>query len=162
MKKILLVLLVSTLTSGCASIASKSHYDLAINSDPTGADFVVTDREGKRVFTGSTPAMVKLKASAGFFKNQAYVIELNKPGFEPRTYTVSSKLDGWYWGNLFIGGLLGMLVIDPATGAMYKLPESVNVMLDESTVPSETALNITTIDRLSAEQRARLQELAAK
>lgn len=31
------------------------------------------------------------------------------------------KVDGWYFGNLLLGGFLGMLIIDPATGAMWKI-----------------------------------------
>jgi hypothetical protein len=30
-------------------------------------------------------------------------------------------LNGWYAGNILIGGIVGLLIVDPATGAMYKL-----------------------------------------
>jgi len=38
-------------------------------------------------------------------------------------------MSGWYWGNILIGGLIGMLVVDPLTGAMYKLPDGANANL---------------------------------
>lgn len=158
MKKVFLILLSSVVLSGCASIASKSSYDLVINSNPGGADFTVTNRAGKKVFTGNTPASVTLKAGAGYFKNETYTIELNKPGFSQRTYRVTSKLDGWYWGNLFIGGLLGMLVVDPITGAMYKLPEAIDISLEaDAELEQDVSLTITTIDTLNADQVATLE-----
>ena len=48
-----------------------------------------------------------------------------------------------------------MLVIDPATGAMFSLPDSVNVELSESEVSSNT-LNIISIEKLDTEQRSKL------
>jgi hypothetical protein len=163
MKKLTLMLFICTLVTGCASIVSKSHYDLAINSEPIGANFVVSNKAGKRVYNGSTPATVKLSASAGYFKNETYTINLNKPGYDERTYYLSSSLDGWYWGNLLLGGIVGMLVVDPATGAMYKLPESVDITLEKSSASSEdVSLSITTIDSLNAEQVSRLQLVTTK
>ena len=43
-------------------------------------------------------------------------------------------MDGWYAGNILIGGLLGLLIIDPATGSMWKLDESVQVALKQQPV----------------------------
>ena len=46
----------------------------------------------------------------------------SKEGYEEQSQTLQSSMDGWYWGNFLFGGLIGMLAVDPATGAMYKLP----------------------------------------
>ena len=46
---------------------------------------------------------------------------------------LESEVDSWYFGNILFGGLIGMLIIDPATGAMWKLPE--NVSTDLSPIP---------------------------
>jgi hypothetical protein len=44
-------------------------------------------------------------------------------------------VDGWYFGNLLFGGLIGLLIVDPATGAMYKLePNEINCNLVSSAV----------------------------
>ncbi len=51
---------------------------------------------------------------------------------------VNFKVDGWYWGNIVFGGLIGWLIVDPATGAMYKLEtEFVNETLAKSTASLE-------------------------
>lgn len=41
-------------------------------------------------------------------------------------------MNGWYVGNILFGGVLGLLIIDPATGAMYSLStKETNVALKE-------------------------------
>lgn len=162
-KKLFVVLFSSVLVSGCASIVSKSKYDVAVSSQPTGAKFTVTDHAGGKVFAGSTPTTVTLKASAGYFKKQTYKIKLEKPGYQQQVYVLSSTVDGWYWGNFLIGGFIGMLAIDPLTGAMYKLPKSVMVDLDKTNeAPADVSLSITTVENLDEEQRARLELIVAK
>ena len=34
---------------------------------------------------------------------------------------IDGAINGWYFGNIIFGGLIGMLAVDPATGAMYTL-----------------------------------------
>ncbi len=49
-------------------------------------------------------------------------------------------MNGWYIANIIFGGLIGLLIIDPATGAMYTLsPKDVNAVLDST--QSQTAQN---------------------
>jgi hypothetical protein len=117
--------------SGCASIVSESSYPVSVTSAPEGANFEVRNRSGKVVHSGVTPGTVSLKAGAGYFKGEQYTINYMKDGYTAQTTTVDSSLDGWYWGNIIFGGLIGLFAVDPATGAMYKLPESASVSLPE-------------------------------
>ncbi len=122
------------LTSSCASIVSKSEYPIAINSTPSEAKITVTNKKGIVVYEGNTPSNIYLKSGAGFFSKAAYTVKFEKDGYDARTVPVEFKVDGWYWGNLVFGGLLGFLIIDPATGAMYKLKtEFLNETLSKST-----------------------------
>ena len=107
--------------SSCASIVSKSKYPITINSRPSDAKITITDKKGVTVFSGLTPAMLKLDAGAGFFSKARYQVTFEKDGYVSRTVPVNFKLDGWYFGNILFGGLIGMLIVDPATGAMYKI-----------------------------------------
>ena len=43
------------------------------------------------------------------------------PGYETAEVALTPKMSGWYWGNLLIGGLIGMLAVDPATGSMWNI-----------------------------------------
>lgn len=109
------------LGSSCASIVSKSKYPITINSRPSDAKITITDKKGVTVFSGLTPAMLKLDAGAGFFSKARYQVTFEKDGYVSRTVPVNFKLDGWYFGNILFGGLIGLLIVDPATGAMYKI-----------------------------------------
>lgn len=120
------------LVSGCASIVSDSNYTVAVDSQPSQARFVIKDRAGKQVSSGTTPAEVTLAAGAGYFKRQNYTVELSKAGYDSETTSLSGDIDGWYWANLLLGGVVGMVGVDPATGAMYKLPPSVEGVLETS------------------------------
>jgi hypothetical protein len=96
---------------------SKSSYPLSINSTPSGAKLSITDKAGKEIYLGNTPATVKLKAGAGFFSRAEYQVRFSNPGYNDKTVPVIFDLDGWYFGNILLGGLIGMLIVDPATGA---------------------------------------------
>ncbi|KGQ53534.1 hypothetical protein IO44_11000, partial [Gallibacterium anatis str. Avicor] len=69
---------------------------------------------------------------------------------------VTPKIDGWYIGNILFGGIVGLLIVDPITGAMYKLPPEVTGTLSTQ---KERALNIIDINTLTAEQRAKLEQI---
>ena len=121
-KKMLLVALVVTVfNSSCATLFSKSHYPISINTIPQGATVTITNKKGTEVFKGQSPARVGLRSGAGFFSRAEYQVKFSMPGYSERIVPISSRINGWYWGNILIGGVLGMLVIDPASGAMYKI-----------------------------------------
>lgn len=154
---VLLLLALVTL-GGCASIVSRKDYPVAIDSAPSGVNFYVTDSTGARVHSGTTPGSVTLRTKGGYFKSQAYTIHLERPGLPTKEYAIRSGIDGWYWGNLLLGGLIGMLIVDPLTGAMFKLPPQVLVSLDESAQSHtvQQGLRIASADSLTDEQRAQL------
>lgn len=128
------------LLSSCASIVSKGTYPLSVNSSPNNAKVSITDKKGTEVYLGNTPATVKLKAGAGFFAKAEYQLKLSSPGYDEKVVPINFKLDGWYFGNILFGGLIGMLIVDPATGAMWKIEtEFLNETLHQSSVVSDTA-----------------------
>jgi len=132
---IVLMLIASLIIlSGCASIVSMSSYPISINSTPSGAKINVNNKKGMTVYSGNTPANFKLKAGAGFFSKASYTVSFNMDGYDTRTVPIDFKLDGWYFGNIIFGGLIGILIVDPATGAMWKLDtEFVNETLSKDT-----------------------------
>ena len=137
------------LFSGCASILSKSTYPLSINSNPNGSTVSITDKKGKEIYLGNTPATVRLKAGSGFFSKAEYQVRFSSPGFDDKVVPVIFKLDGWYFGNILLGGVIGMLIVDPATGAMWKMEtDFLNETLNKSTAalePEMKVLNVNTI-----------------
>ncbi|MCL2097720.1 MAG: hypothetical protein FWH23_03050 [Bacteroidales bacterium] len=126
------------LFSSCASIVSKSSYPLSINSTPSGAEMSITDKKGKEIYVGNTPAVVELKAGAGFFSRAEYQVRFSSPGYNDKIVPVTFKLDGWYFGNILLGGLIGMLIVDPATGAMWKMETE---FLNETLLPTIVSIS---------------------
>lgn len=153
------VLLVTVLV-GCASIVSKSEYPVKISSKPEGADISIVNRAKENVFKGKTPTTVVLKAGAGFFKGEDYSVTFKKEGYTPHTAQIKRGVDGWYIaGNFFLGGLIGWLIVDPATGAMWTL-ENIHVDLNSLKSSSiQKQLHIVTIDEVPIHLRSKMVKI---
>lgn len=110
--------------SGCASIFSGTTQDVAIRSTP-GAKFMVTNSYGSPVASGvvgeDSLVRANLVRGAGYFSPHAYKVRLNKPGYRPAMVEVDPGMNPWYFGNILLGGFIGMVIVDPLTGAMFRL-----------------------------------------
>lgn len=129
----MMFLFASTVLAGCATIMGKSAAEaLNVRSAPDQANVVITDESGTKIFEGKTPTSLPLEKKKGFFSGKKYAVTIKKEGFAEQTVIVDTKVNGWYiGGNLLFGGILGWLIIDPATGAMWKLDTNeINVTLD--------------------------------
>ena len=146
------------LLTGCASIVSKSSWPITINSSPSEAKISIKDKKGIEIYTGNTPATLKLKSGAGFFSKARYQVTFEKVGYDKKVVPVEFKLNGWYFGNIIFGGPLGLLIIDPATGAMFKLEtEFLNETLTKSVASVDTKeLKLLDINNIPAEWRNHL------
>lgn len=136
-KKALLVslLTITTTFTGCASIISGSTQTISFKSVPELSEITITNKAGEKVHVGQTPTTVTLKKGAGYFKPENYRVTFVKEGFETQIIDVKATLNGWYLGNIIFGGLIGILIVDPATGAMYSLnPKDINAVLKENGV----------------------------
>ncbi|RNI30170.1 hypothetical protein EFA69_11770 [Rufibacter immobilis] len=165
MKKAIVMLLCGTtlFASGCASIVSKTRYPINLSSAPDGAKFSIVDRNGHEVASGQTPTTVTLKTGNGFFKKAIYSIKFSKAGHTDKTLTLEADLNGWYFGNLIFGGFIGMLIVDPATGAMYKFNQrDVQALLSQNTAfaPLQSeGLKIVSVEDIPQELRDKLIEI---
>lgn len=132
----------------CATIVSKSSWPFSVQTDPPGADIVITNKHGIEIFRKKTPAALLLKSGAGFFSKESYVLTLNMAGYDTKKINLDCKINGWYFGNILIGGIIGMLIVDPATGAMYKLDRDAITETLTRTTSATSALNIISKDQL--------------
>ena len=138
----------ASLTS-CATLFTSTKYPVTFNSTPEGAGITIENRAGVVVFDGKTPASVKLKSSAGYMKKEEYKVTFTKDGYARKVVHISAELDGWYIGNILIGGWLGMLIVDPLSGAMYKIAKEdreINETLEP--VSNDYALEVYDINHL--------------
>ncbi|BDG02692.1 hypothetical protein [Anaeromyxobacter oryzae] len=119
------------LASGCATIVKGGGPEpVSVRSQPSDADVKIYDAvTGIHIASGKTPVLVPLAKSTGFFLGSKYRVVIEKPGFEKREVLIDSHVSGWYIAGNIAFGLLGWLIIDPATGAMWTLDEQVSVDL---------------------------------
>lgn len=109
--------------SGCASIVSSSEWPVTFTSTPDSANVEVEDENGVIVHRGTTPCTVTLDASDGFWDRMTYTVRFHKDGCGDCTEGLYAGMNPWYLGNLVFGGIPGHLIVDPLTGAMWKLPK---------------------------------------
>ncbi|MEZ9913851.1 hypothetical protein AB4402_06225 [Vibrio breoganii] len=165
MKKPLLIFTTSVLlaTTGCASIVSDSHYTMSITSSPDDAIYTITNEDGVVISKGHTPSTISLDAGNGFFDGADYTITYHKNGYEDSIATVSSSVDGWYVGNILFGGLIGLLIVDPATGAMWKLPKTASQSLlktQNSDAQEGKQLTLMSIDKVPNDMKPKLEKVS--
>ncbi len=137
--KLVAGLLVLTVFIGCASIIGKSSPEpLNVRSTPDQARVVITDEGGVKIFEGKTPTILSLEKKRGFFSGKKYNVTLSKDGFKDKNVVVDTQVGGWYiGGNLLFGGLIGWLIVDPATGAMWTLnTNEINATLESFPTPT--------------------------
>ena len=128
--KTLLVLGLLLMCSGCASIMCGSEKTINIRSKPPEAKFSIKDVKGIVIIQGVTPTNITLKRGRGFFQGGDYKVEFEKQGYDSKIVPVPQGLEtGWYFfGNAVFGGLIGIVIVDPLTGAMWDIKD-VNVSL---------------------------------
>ncbi len=122
-----------TALSGCATIVHSGPRAIPVSSSPPGAKVTIYDRSNRLVMTNTTPFVAQLPVKFGYFKSQNYRLEFEMPGRAPAVVNLDSSVSGWYFANLVFGGLIGMLIVDPLTGAMFNLtPEKIEQPLSAS------------------------------
>ncbi len=115
--------------SACATIVSGTSQRLTVNSVPEGASCRVLQGGMPVGFVAATPGTVQIpKGSA------AVQISCAKPGYPVGEASEGAGLDGWVFGNIVIGGLVG-IVIDMASGAVYHYHPDMMVALGEPGQP---------------------------
>jgi hypothetical protein len=114
-----LALGLSILPSGCASIISGRHADVAISSYPSDAHVVIHDKFGRQVASLQTPGVVALKRRTRYFLPARYSATIEAPGYQMAHVAIGSTINPWVAGNILIGGIPG-LIVDNATGAAWK------------------------------------------
>ena len=118
--KIIGLLFIVIMFSGCATILGRSTHPLVVSSRPDGADVYVNGFK-----MGTTPIQLDLKA------DKSYTIEYKKEGFETVTRIVNTKVGaGWVILDVISG--LVPVIVDAITGEWSRLDQkTVNAYLEK-------------------------------
>ena len=115
---------------GCATILSGKTQALSIDTpNAPGATCRGTDKAGKVYFWPSTPSTTTVNKGDG-----PMTIICKKKGFNPVVHEIDETLVGSFWGNILLGGGIGMIV-DAASGAAQEYQSIVVIPLE----PDENA-----------------------
>ena len=122
-----------TLFTGCASVLCGPKQTFSVGSKPIGADVIVYDSRGEKIFEDKTPCVATLARVRPDTDRANYVVVIKKQGFASAQVPITSEVNKAFFLNIFTGGI-GFFV-DPSTGAMWTLtptPEG-NKVLDHNT-----------------------------
>jgi len=119
------------LVGGCCTIISGRNQSLPVVTNPSGARVIVNGVQQQ------SPCTLVLDR-----KQPLYQIRIEKEGYEPTEIVLRKGVNGWIWGNLLLGGIIG-LIIDIATGSVNKF------------TPTELEVNL-------AQQKLGLNDLKGK
>jgi uncharacterized protein YceK len=125
--RMVLVICVGAVLSGCATIVGGgSRQPVTVESTPAAASFTIQSSSGLQMAQATTPSTVSLPR-----KNE-YQVQITMPGYQPQSAVLTRGTNGWIWGNLLFGWIVGFGV-DFATGSAYKLePSLVQVSLHQA------------------------------
>lgn len=109
--------------TGCATIVSGKFQPVTITSDPSGAKVLIKDINSTSKILCETPCTQQLQ------RDNNTTLTIIKDGFQERNLNLQTKTEGWFWGNLVIGGLPGTTT-DSMTGSIYEYsPDTYHVTL---------------------------------
>jgi len=129
----LAALAAGSLLTGCASIVSGTGQIVSVETqkdDATapGASCKLTNSKGTYYVT--TPGTVTIHRAYGDLN-----VRCDKDGMEPGLATVKSTTKAMAFGNILIGGAVGVAV-DTASGAAYDYPEIILVRMGTNSIVS--------------------------
>lgn len=112
-KKLLMILAVamcSILFTSCATLmAGNDSNQITVNSTVPNSKVYVNN-----IYRGMAPVVLDLN------DKDSYTVKVMAPGYTPYVTPVKKTLSGWFWGNILLGGPIGMIV-DLMTGKAFKM-----------------------------------------
>jgi hypothetical protein len=123
-----LAVVASVFLSGCASIVSDNDWNTYLQTDPEKAHCQLNGRDFSR--TVDTPSNITLPSSAA-----PLTVTCQADGYKPEAQTLDTSIDGWIFGNVLIGGLIGVAV-DAVRDAGEKYPPQMTVVLEPNSFPT--------------------------
>ena len=81
------------------------------------------NEDGELAWSDMTPFTAVLDAGSGYFDGETYTFV----GPTGHRTVMKSGVDGWYIGTVLLTPFIGGLLVDPISGAMFTLPDTVYV-----------------------------------
>lgn len=124
--KLVLALAMLVHISGCATLVKGSDQELTLTTEKSvaGAECELTDAKGEKWHAADTPAIVTVKKGNG-----PMTVICKKEGYKTTTAVIEETVAGATFGNIILGGGIGVLV-DAASGAAQHYPQQITVWME--------------------------------
>jgi hypothetical protein len=119
--------------SACATIVTGTTQPIAIDTVPEGASCHILQGGVPVADVPRTPDYVRVAKTSA-----AIQVSCSKPGYRNAELTELSGVNGWLFGNLAIGGVVG-IVVDFSSGAAYRYTPSMSLALEEQAGGPQTS-----------------------
>lgn len=120
------------LSAGCATVLTGTNDKISVSVPECGqASCRAFNNAGEWAVDPDAGTVVVRKDES------ALMVVCEVPGREPVAVSVPAGVEGWTWGNIMIGGLIGVLV-DFGTGGLHSYRDQVEVPMS-CDQPSGTA-----------------------
>jgi hypothetical protein len=130
-------LLALILLPGCATIFEGTGESVSVSTEPAGADCTV-ERKGTRLGqVNPTPGSIHIDKS-----KDDLAIHCEHAGYQPANMSVSPRFQGTTFGNILVGGLVGV-VVDAASGANFEYPPDLRINMAPNEPPHVTESPVT-------------------
>jgi hypothetical protein len=119
---------------GCASIVTGTSQTMALASEPAGATCKL-ERGGETIgFVNQTPSTASFSKSS-----KPIVVSCAEEAKNLRgVSTVQPNIQPWFFGNLLLGGIVG-IIVDASSGAISEYPSSTTVVMNPTQGAAPTA-----------------------
>lgn len=140
------------LSSGCATVMTGKYQSIAVTSEPPGAK--VRADTGEIIMTPSKFHLIR---------NEDHTLMAEYPGREPQQIRLHNKAQGWVWGNILLGGVIG-LIVDCVSGASDELiPKEVHFNFANPEFTTKEAVNgkekdKKAVDKVATNKKIQIQE----
>lgn len=124
--------------SGCATIVDGGPQSISFSSNPDNATVYL---DGAAI--GKTPVTIPVKR-----KQANQTVRFSKEGYKDIEVQMASTLNGWFFGNILTGGLLGSTT-DGLSGAAFKYAQNSYMV----TLPPENNTQVSDATTLNTKQK---------
>ena len=91
---------------GCATLMDGTIQNITFHSKPDGATVAVNGR-----VLGRTPLTAQID------RGSTQWVNVSMDGYLPENRPLTTQLNGWFWGNIPLGGIFIGMIVDGVSGA---------------------------------------------
>lgn len=160
MKRVMLAMFAALALPACSTITEGASQGILVATDPPGARCEVRHR-------GQIVATIEQTPGTFVAHKSPYdlTVDCVRPGYFPGAAVVNSEMDNRTYGNLIIGGGIG-LIVDASTGAWNQYPRAVRIRMaphDGTGAPAGGfAARISAVERRAASATATAERNCAR